>query len=326
VQQRLPKFKPVPGALPTRRLTATSLAILGLIARYQILPTSLLLRLASSSKSITNSHLQLLFHRGLLNRFSFPRVGNPGEFHYYFDNPEVLGILRRADDRALASMIKRNKEKRYSDVHDLRKVEEMQGKLLFLKHEVMISRFHAMLELSCAALGGRVELERFKQGPVLWHSVEVPATERDGDQPILIETDATERRPLRPDAFFTLRFPNDPEGKNRAHFFYEADRQTESTKRIADKLRTYFHYVVKQRRHEEHFGIKRVRAVLIDTVNPEWSTQLQRAAGHPSVSGTKASPLFWFGSSSDCEGKGHAAILDRIWRNATESSLHSLMD
>src|SRR5438477_12159519 len=67
VQQRLPKFKREPGALPTRRLTSTSLEIVDLLARYEFLPTSLLVRLCTASKNITHRHLQLLFHRGLVN-------------------------------------------------------------------------------------------------------------------------------------------------------------------------------------------------------------------------------------------------------------------
>jgi protein involved in plasmid replication-relaxation len=326
IQQRLPKFKRAPEALPRRQLTATSLAILNLLARYQVLPTSLLRRLAPSSKNITNSHLQLLFHRGLVNRFSFPRVGNPGEFHYYLDNPAVMALVERTGDRALAAVIKRNREKRYADVHDLSKVEEMQGKLLFLKHEVMISRFHAMLELACSVSDDKVALERFRQGPTLWHSVEVPKIERDPEHGTFIEMDSTERRALRPDAFFTLRFLSEPEGRNRAHFFYEADRQTEGTRQITDKLRAYFQYILKQRRHEEHFGIKRVRAVLIDTVSSDWSKRLQEAAAHPPMSGPKPSALFWFGSSTELDGKGPSSIFERIWKPAAESSLRSLMD
>jgi len=43
-------------------------------------------------------------------------------------------------------------------VNNPKLIEEMQGKLLFLKHEAMISRFHAMLELACNQSTGRAEL------------------------------------------------------------------------------------------------------------------------------------------------------------------------
>jgi hypothetical protein len=50
------------------------------------------------------------------------------------------------------------------------------------------------------------------------------------------------------------------------HSFYEAGRKTTSTHRHNKKLRAHFHYIVKQRRHEEHYGVKRIRAVLIETM------------------------------------------------------------
>lgn len=42
---------------------------------------------------------------------------------------------------------------------------------------------------------------------------------------------------------------------------------------------------MKQRRQEEDYGIKRVRAVLIETVDDNWADDLRSAAAHPTVSG-----------------------------------------
>src|SRR5262249_45042032 len=89
------------------------------------------------------------------------------------------------------------------------------GRLLFLKHEVMISRFHGMLELACAASNGSIQLTNFEQGPRLWSKVEVPKL--SFRNATWIELDETEQLPHRPDAFFTFAFPNSD--RHDLHFF-----------------------------------------------------------------------------------------------------------
>lgn len=318
---RLPKFKRSPERLTSRQMTASSVAIIDLIASYQFLSTSLLVRLAPCSKNITHRHLQLLFHRGLVNRFSFPRIGNPGEFYYYLDSRDALPIIGRADDRELAAVISRNRAKRYADVHDLSLADEMQGRLLFLKHETMISRFHAFLDLASRRSSGRVVLERFRQGSSLWHHVDVPAVDRNGSGAGL-----PERKAFRPDAFFTLRFMSE-QRESRAHFFYEADRETESTSRLTDKLRVYHWYLVRARHQEARFGIRRVRAVLVETLRPEWSSRLRHTAEQPAVTGGQASSLFWFTSSDRLASLDEAeSAFGSIWSSANRDRMWSLLD
>ena len=193
--------------------------------------------------------------------------------------------------------VRRNKEKDYSAIHDPRKVDEMQGRLQFLKHELMISRFHAMLELACKKSNGKTELTDWRQGPELWNKVEVPKLRyerpKDGQgEGKWFESEDTETLPHRPDAFFTLK-----RGDKEIHFFYEADRKRTSTKKHNRKLRAHFHYIVRQRHHQEHYGISRIRAVLIETITSSWAEELRQAANHFTVSGPKPSPLFWFTTS-----------------------------
>ena len=97
------------------------------------------------------------------------------------------------------------------------------------------------------------------------------------------------RRPLRPRGA--------PEGQQNAHFFYEADRKTTSTKKFIKKLRAHFRYIARGRKHEEKYQIRRVRAVLIETLDTAWAEELRQAARHPIVSGNKPTPLFWFTAS-----------------------------
>src|SRR5204862_224174 len=94
---------------------------------------------------------------------------------------------------------------------------------------LMISRFHFMLDLGCKTSGGSAELQSFAQGGQLCgHKVEIPriVVSREANQQFWQETEQSQRLPVEPDALFTLRFPNRPEGEQSAHFFYEADRGT----------------------------------------------------------------------------------------------------
>src|SRR5438270_13902403 len=103
MQQRLRKYKRDPEHLPARKITSRSLEVISLIERYKFLPTSLVTALAGGNQRITARHLQTLYHNGFINRFAFPRVGNPGEFIYYLDDVRALVLLvnQGADREAL---------------------------------------------------------------------------------------------------------------------------------------------------------------------------------------------------------------------------------
>jgi hypothetical protein len=172
---------------------------------------------------------------------------------------------------------------------------KMQGRLMHLHHEIMISRFHFMLEKACAKTNGKVQLLGFYQGSQLWNTVEAPKVYFDANGNWR-ETDETEKLPHRPDAFFALYFP-DREGEKTDYYFYEADRKTTSVKKHNRKLRAHFHYIVKQKKQVEDYGVKRVKGVLIESIESHWADYLRRSARHPVVSGFKASPLFSFTTS-----------------------------
>jgi hypothetical protein len=343
MQQRLKKYSRDPSstAFASRRITDTSVAIIATIHDYRIIPISLLVRLVPGHEKNIQRHLQQLYHKGLINRFAFMRGKNPGEFHYYLDNKAALEVLINngvMPDSLDRDEVRRNREKAYCDVNNPKLAEEMQGKLLFLKHEAMISRFHAMLELAGIRSDGRVQLSNFQQGPALWHKVEVPKlTFKNGAWQ---ESDQIEQLPHRPDAFFTLSFPKEPD-REPSHFFYEADRHRTNTHKYNKKLRAHFHFVVKQKKHQQVYGIKRIRAVLTETIDDEWAEVLRQAANHVTVSGSKPSPLFWFTTSrlfveeAPATGEARALptylrqpdiVLRKIWASPLDDTFHSLID
>jgi hypothetical protein len=90
----------------------------------------------------------------------------------------------------------------------------------------------------------------------------------------------------------------DREDKDKTqYFFYEADRETASIKKFNKKLRAHFHYIVKQKKHVGDYGVKRIRAVLVELTEDHWTNQFRLHTRHPIVSGSKPSPLFWFTTS-----------------------------
>jgi Replication-relaxation len=303
MQNRLKRFIRQPDRLAGRKITDKGLEALTVIARYRFVPSSMLVRLMSGDSKNNYRNLQTLFHRGVTQRFALPKYGGPGEFIYYLDSPATLdllidaGRLQLTDDQKARHLevIRYNRDKNYSQLH---RDPEAQGKVLFINHELMVSRFVFMLEMACRKLAGNVELEQWIKGPELWNRVECPKVikERDADQ--WREMKETEQLPHRPDLFFTLRFPKNPPERERSHFFYEADRGTENTTRFKVKLRAHWHFIVKQNLHRTTapYNVHSIRAVLTETSDSNWAHQLREAARHPVIS-PKPSPLFWFTTS-----------------------------
>jgi hypothetical protein len=190
-------------------------------------------------------------------------------------------------------------------------------------------------------LPGKLELEEWRQGPELWQRVEVAGIRQDRQSGNWEETEGTESLPHRPDAFFTLRFPGKPEGQQRSHFFYEADRGTENTTRFRMKLRAHYHFVVKQNRHRNAAGpynVHAIRAVLTESTRAQWAQNLREAARHPIVS-AKPSPLFWFTTSELLTQpvtagkktvplylKEPECVFKRIWASPADDSFLNLAD
>ena len=68
-------------------------------------------------------------------------------------------------DAVGADRLQRNKEKPYHKINDT--PEDSAGRMLFLQHELMISRFDFMVELGRKKSEGQVELADWKQVPPL---------------------------------------------------------------------------------------------------------------------------------------------------------------
>jgi len=304
MKQRLPKTRRVPEAVASKKLTERSLAIIETIARYRFLLARDIVRLVGGNEDVTHRHLQQLYHRDLINRFTLP-APRTGEFIYFLDN--AAGLRQLADGSSLHGdlldwgNIRTNREK-YGDG-----APRSVGRFLFIEHELMISSFHADLDISARGDGG-IEIKRWLQGAALWNNVRV----------------ATKRTlPHRPDALFTLHFPNAPEGQQHANFLYEADRETSSLTRMREKLEAHVQFFM-QGKHIEAHGFRKLRAVLVETLSRERSRQLRELATDIAAQLPLAEMLFWFSciSLTDSLQSVHA----RRWTCAADDRLRSLAD
>jgi hypothetical protein len=304
MQQRLPKTRRVPEAVASKKLTERSLAIIETIARYRFLLARDIVRLVGGNEDVTHRHLQQLYHRDLINRFTLP-APRTGEFIYFLDN--AAGLRQLADASSLQGDlldregIRTNREK-YGE-NATRSV----GRFLFIEHELMISRFHANLETSARADGG-VEIKRWLQDASLWNNVRV----------------APKRTlPHRPDALFTLYFPNAPEGQKHANFLYEADRETSSLIRIREKLEAHVQFFL-QGKHIEAYGFRKLRGILVETLSEDRSLQLRGLATDLAAQLPLARMLFWFSCTTPTDSA--QSIHARRWSCASDDRLRSLVD
>jgi len=277
LQKRLPKFRRVPEGFTQKRITDRGGLILETIGKYRFVTTSDVVRLAFGNEDVTYRHLQQLYHQDLISRVALPKNGSRGEFIYFLDNVPALRELVR-NSRLNGScfdwnLIKTNRQKyRNPDI----------GQFLFINHELMISHFRSGLEIGCRDSAGRVEFSDWLQGSGTWG-----------------KAIASPKKTLhhRPDAFFSLRFPNAPEGQQRSNFFYEADRQTSNLTRFKEKLETHLLFLM-QGKHKQ-YGVQKIRAVLVETLKKDWAVQLKSVAGQLAVLYSLAAHLFWFTSSEE---------------------------
>lgn len=300
LQRRLDALTARQDSIARRPLIDRDLDILALILCYRFIPTSLIVRLIPGPASRLQDRLQLLWLKGLVKRFQTAR--NVGEFNYYIDRDETLHLLaaRRGllPDALPGEEVRTNRTARYEAAAQQGDSE----KLLFLKHELMISRFHAMLELAALHFPNLFRLLAWRQGSKLWQTIEAPTLLFDRDlQQWRNQAEETEALPHRPDAFFTIACYDETSTEwIERSFFYEADRDTMPLPKMRRKFRAHFHYCVVHKKYREHYEVPRIRAVLIEARTTARAESLLAAAGHPIVSG-QPSPLFWVTSSERFE-------------------------
>jgi hypothetical protein len=287
--------KPRPGVITERDLD-----LIEAILRYRFSPTSELVRLVGGNEDVTQRRLRRLWEANLINRFAFPGFRTYSEFIYYLDSTDTLNLLVQHErlpevHPQMQEEIRLNREAHYANAA----VSGQHMKLGFLKHSLMISRLHYMLEMSSRNPESDVQLAAWRQGAELrGNKVNVPELRsrrvEGSNEYVWEELDRTFRLPVEPDALFSLRFGERP-ADQLSHFCYEADRGSMPMADMLKKFRAYYHFIKRQQLHTKAFGVHPIRAVLIETTTEARARKLTELAEHPSVVGAaKRSALFWF--------------------------------
>lgn len=192
------------------QLIESDVAILNDAFQLRVATIALLADLAGRSYKNTHKRIQKLAER----RYLTCLTKRPDK-HLYAIGSESVPILI---DRGYAKQDLADKRLRHYELKELG-----------LRHFLHVAAVHArMIQITRP---GPIELAFWQEGPELWDHAVV-------DGRVV---------PVRPDALFTLHHRGRPEGKNKVHFFLEADRGTMSHKRMEQKIRAYLAYHQQQR-------------------------------------------------------------------------------
>jgi hypothetical protein len=132
--------------------------------------------------------------------------------------------------------------------HDLagKRLRETEWKDFTIPHALFVASIHARLLLLSRYSPIKLTLWQHEQSAIQ-DSVQTP---HDG------------KLPVRPDAYFVLQHTGRPAGKNKLHFFLEADVGTMSHRRIELKIKAYAAYH-QQQRHVAKFGMKYFQVAIV---------------------------------------------------------------
>lgn len=210
-------------------LTRGDIDIFKLIYDYRFLRTEHISALTNRSAKRVHRRLFKLIEAGYLKSIRLPQ------------QKHIYGLGKKATIVLVEEGI--GKPELLSErlrIHELKE--------LFLKHEMMIVDLHVILAL--ATRESTFRLIAWREGRELF------------DYVLIADHHGLKKLPVRPDAFFTLEDSRRPEGANRATFFFEADRSTETQTRFKEKISAYWHYL-EQGLHAKKFGIKSFRVITV---------------------------------------------------------------
>ena len=303
-QIRRPRFERAP--VRPMVLTPRDLQILRAAHRHRLLRSTHLVALTGGSKQATLRRLQLLFHHGYLDR-------PPMQLDWYArgSEPLVYALGNRG-----AELLEREGEVRRGGIRWETKKRNVSR--VFLHHTLAVAEVMVAFEVACRSregvrfippeevLAGAPEATRRLRLPFRWQ-VEV----REGGKP--------SRLGVEPDKVFGLRFEGEPEGRNLAFFFLEADRGTMPVMRKGLAQTSFLRKLLayqetwRQGIHRTHLGIPNFRVLTVTTDRVRVGNLVEACR---SLGG--GSRLFLFIDSTEF---GNMNILTSEWMNGRAESV-----
>lgn len=294
VQTRRPRFRRHRFGKPSFVLQERDREIVRIVFEHRVISSDDIQLLVAGSDQMVLRRLQKLFHSGYLDRPRSQRQRGNGPMVYAIGQKGAALLAAQSGQRPGADWAEKNR----------------QLGAQYLEHALMVSRFQAALRFALRA-NGSAALERWLGDGVIRDSV------------VVEHETSTERIPIAPDAFFTVKLLNEPDGRNRVHVFLEADRGTMTAKRFLTKLRGYWHWWRAGR--QERLGIKNFQVLTV-------ARTTERTAGLCEVAGELDAPrhrglrMFLFGSEETYVDRKSFWILSDAWRTPADDAMHSLLE
>jgi hypothetical protein len=300
VQIRRPRFERI--AMRRMILTPRDLDILRAVYRHRLLRSTHLVALMGGSRQVTLRRLQLLFHHDYLDR-------PPMQLDWYVrgSEPLVYALGNRGAEILEAEGVARRRGIRWD-------TKNRNLSRLFLHHTLAVAEVMVAFEAACRSRGamrfippeevltGAPEATRRLRLPFRWQ-VEI----RQGGK--------SYRLGIEPDKVFGLNFEGEPENRERAFFFLEADRGTMpmARKGLAQTsfLRKLLAYQETWRQgiHRAHLGIPNFRVLTVTTSRERVGHLVETCRSLSSGGGSR---LFLF---TDEKGIDSGGILTHEWVN-----------
>lgn len=293
--KRLPRFVRHRHRKPEFVVQSRDCDIVHIVSQHRVISSDDIGLLVDGSKQVLLRRLQKLFHHGYLDRPRSQRQRGNGPMVYALGQKGAELLVGESDQPATIDWSEKNR----------------QLGIGHLEHALMVSRFQAALRFGLKANGDAALARWVPDGLV-----------RDS---VLVERNtSTERIPIAPDAFFTIKLLNEPDGRNRVHVFLEADRGTMTAKRYFTKLSGYWHWW-RNGRQERLLGIRNFVVVTV-TATPERAASLCAVAGKLDPPRHRGLRMFLFGPEHQFRDGQAARILDAIWTTPSDSGRHSLVE
>lgn len=291
--QRLRRFVRHRHRKPEFVLQPRDCEIVRIVSQHRVISSDDIGLLVDGSQQVILRRLQRLFHHGYLDRPRSQRQRGNAAMAYAIGQRGADLLAIESGQKVSGDWAEKNRQLGAS----------------YLEHVLMVSRFQAALRFALKT-NASAELERWAGDGLVRDAV------------VVEHETSTERIPVAPDAFFTIKLPNEPDGRNRVHLFLEADRGTMTVKRFFTKLRGYWHWWRSGR--QESLGINNFQVLTI-TRTPERAAGLFDAARELDAPRHRGLRLFLFGTERAYAGEP-VRVLDAIWRTPADSAGHSLLE
>jgi len=288
LRQRLPRYKKAK-APPPMILTERDKRIIGWVYQLRFLTSdqTKLLEFSGGSMTACRRRLALLYHNSYLSALQKPvPTGYGSAKRIYCLSRKGKELIEHIHDGA--------------DLKDIKWTEKRN-----IVADFFIGHVLAINDVRIAFISG---VRKNKNYALSW----VPEWEiKSWKEKVEDPENSGKALPITPDAFFEIRGQ-----KNRACYFLEVDRATETNRRWRDKVKGYVEYV-RSGKYYKRFKSESLR-ILIATTTPERLNNLLKT-----TKGVDYSDFFLFTTFKRI--KDNNVLFDNIWKDSATNSLTRLV-